>query len=168
MKSTGAVQVIARDDRERARLPVSDSIIMPLHSMIISPQRAMVVGDINHPQQLLTKPGMWVVGVLSVKTVTSQVRDRTFIYILLCIFYFFFLQCQHYILDWASKRNRLSLSHQRVNKESRGFISVFIRTRSHNRTSCQLIAGSMEIPLKAVHMINSCFYPIGVTSMFDD
>lgn len=90
MKSTGAVQVIARDDRERARLPVSDSIIMPLHSMIISPQRAMVVGDINHPQQLLTKPGMWVVGVLSVKTVTSQVRDRTFIYILLCIFYFIF------------------------------------------------------------------------------
>lgn len=50
-KSTGAVQVIARADRERERLPVSDSIIVRADSMIICLQRVMVA-DINHPQQL--------------------------------------------------------------------------------------------------------------------
>lgn len=70
MKSTGAVQVIARDDRERARLPVSNPIIMLLDSMIISPQRAMVVEDINHPPQLGTKLRVegevgWGLGVFS-------------------------------------------------------------------------------------------------------
>ena len=42
MKPTGAAQVGARDERERARLPVSGAIIITLDSMIVSPQRAMV------------------------------------------------------------------------------------------------------------------------------
>lgn len=50
MKPTGAVQVGARDERERERLPVSGAIIITLDSMIVSPQRAML-GDINHSQQ---------------------------------------------------------------------------------------------------------------------
>lgn len=71
----------ASDDRETARLPVSESIIVPEDTMIISPQRAMV-GGINHPQQLRSLRE----GELMLKTVTSQVRSRTFIYTLVPMF----------------------------------------------------------------------------------
>ena len=81
MKSTGAVQVIARDDRERATLPVSGAIIIPLDSMIISPQRAML-RDIHHlnycDQSADIQRGVS-------HTLTSQVTNTTFICVLFSV-----------------------------------------------------------------------------------
>ena len=74
MKSTGAVQVTARDDRERARLPVSGAIIMPPDSMIVSPQRAML-GAINQPNSCDQSADQGVSQCGG--AVTSQVRDTT-------------------------------------------------------------------------------------------
>lgn len=58
MRSTGAAQVRAGDDRERARLPVSGAIIAPWDSMTVSPQRAMT-GGIDHPQLQLGSERKW-------------------------------------------------------------------------------------------------------------
>lgn len=68
MKSTGAAQVMQPGKSVRARLPVSDPIIVPLDSMSISPQCEMV-GSVHHLQR-------WVgwMGVLT--AVTSQVSER--------------------------------------------------------------------------------------------
>lgn len=68
MRSTGAAQVMQPGKSVRARLPVSDPIIVPLDSMSISPQCEMV-GGVHHLQR-------WVgwMGVLT--AVTSQVSER--------------------------------------------------------------------------------------------
>lgn len=71
MKSTGAVQVLARVDHERVRLPVNDAIIMPLDSMIISPQRAMV-GDINHSNNNRDQSANGGVSLCGHSDITSQ------------------------------------------------------------------------------------------------
>lgn len=65
IKSTGAAQVMQPGKSVRARLPVSDAIIVPLDSMIISPQCAMV-GSVHHLKR-------WVGGVTAV---TSQMSER--------------------------------------------------------------------------------------------
>lgn len=114
------------------------------------------------PSTTVNKAGDVGGGVLSVKTVTSQVRDRTFIYILLCIYIFFFYNVN--IIFWTGRLREIVFLCL-INASIKKVVDLYLYSLGHDHTtSCQLIAGSMEIPLKAVHMINSCFYPIGVIS----
>lgn len=68
MKSTGAAQVMQPGKSVRARLPVSDPIVVPLDSMIISPQCAMV-GCVHHLQRWVGWKGVFA-------AVTSQMSER--------------------------------------------------------------------------------------------
>lgn len=72
MKCTGAAQVMQPGKSVRARLPVSDAIIVPLDSMIISPQCPMV-GSVHHLKRWVGRVGG---GGGLFTAVTSQMSER--------------------------------------------------------------------------------------------
>lgn len=74
IKSTGAAQVMQPGKSVRARLPVSDAIIVPLDSMIISPQCAMV-GSVHHLKRWVEGGGCYCGDI-------TNVRKTTFIFTL--------------------------------------------------------------------------------------